>query len=350
MGDVAFGRNRTFGYLVEGTAGSYVAANYNEAFGSPTLKGLYFLEAEFVPNIEIMKEQSMSGRPELITADLVQGIRNYTLRVKMKLPKEGLGWLLFGLFGKVVTTGAASPYTHTFSPSLTSPYPPSFKLQFREPLNTTQAQWQLRGAKIKSMLFEFTNNRMPTVTIDFIGGSFELAAALGDIPTILVPASGNPFWVNADRISTEPNLQGEVADFSSYSFTIENIFAEDIDDSYSIGISTPPFLEANERKRLERASTEECIKFTGTFKRIWPNANLYTLWQANSVADFADELDEGIYQFLPYSYTGRIVKVSHVEKGMGLIEETADWEALYANPGYRIAIKDTQATPATEGT
>jgi len=93
---VAYGRNATLAFAKE-TA-------YNEAWGSPTLIGLYLTKApDLDPHIDLIKEPHLSGRPELSTSDIAQGIKNHTLAIEGLLPKEALGFILLSLFGKVTT-------------------------------------------------------------------------------------------------------------------------------------------------------------------------------------------------------------------------------------------------------
>jgi len=347
--NLALGRNRTLGFCIEGTADVYTPADYNQVWGEPTMKGIGFLEATPGPNKELMIEPHMSGRPEMTNQDIVEGINNSTFTLKMKCPKENLAWFILGFFGKITTTGTESPYTHTSIPSLTPGWPPSFKLEYREPLNTTDTRLQFRGNKVKSILFEFIQNSTVMVTIEFTGGSWAKDAALGIAPTILIPASGNPFWTFADiKGTTFLQLGGTTLNgFNSIILKFENMLAEDIDDSYELGSA--------ERIRLERSADRECIKLTGTFKRLLKDNNPFQWWNDLSTIFFQTDLSTTspiAYGLTLNGYTKLLTRPIRTARGLGLIEETIEIQSIYSIPestSIQCIISDTQATPATQG-
>jgi len=339
MADYAFQRNETFGYAQE--------AAYNEAWGTPTLLGMHFLNVDFKPNIEIIKSAHMTGRPESVVLDHCQGVRNYAFTIKMRMPKECLAGLMLSALGKVTTTGASSPYTHTFVPSITAGYPCSLKLQYRQPLNAAESCWQLSGAKVKSMLFEFNAASGCLLTVEFVGGTWAKAAALGTAPTILMPAgTENPFWSFSNVASMFPQFGTIEGGFCSCQLKIENIFAEDLEDSYELG--------SHERIRLER-SGDNCIKITGTLKRLLKDNTVHGYWDTFYDAGFSIRSTSGAIYMLQIKTAGDLIlnqptRIPRAAKG--LIEETIDFESLYdldVAAGIEITIKDSQATPATQG-
>jgi hypothetical protein len=324
--DLAFGRNKTLGFCIEGTAGVYAPADYNQAFGTPTLKGIGFLEATPGPNTEMLIEPHMSGRPEMTDQDIVAGVNNSTFTVKMKCPKENLVWFILGFFGKITTSGVSSPYLHNFVPSLANGYPASFKLEYREPLNATETRLQLRGCKVKSMTFEFKANETAIVTIEFIGASWGKSGSLGTAPAILIPASTNPFWTFADIITADTKLTysaTSIVGFSSIVIKLENSFAEGVEDSYEGG--------SNERIRLERAADKECIRLTATLKRLLKDSYPFNWWSALNTCQFQISLSSISLYSLFFSSYGRLLSLPvRSPRGLGLIEETIEFQSFYS--------------------
>jgi len=346
--NLALGRNRTLGFCIEGTAGIYTPADYNQAWGSPTLKGIGFLEATPGPNKELMIEPHMSGRPEMTDQDIVEGINNSTFTVKMKCPKENLAWFMLGFFGKVITVGSTFPYNHAFVPSLINGWPPSYKLEYREPLNTTDTRLQLQGCKVKSITFEFIQNSIVLITIEFVGGSWAKSATLGDAPTILIPSSENPFWTFADIKTTNTKLfysTETIRGFSNIILKFENVFAEDVEDSYELGSA--------ERMRLERSADRESIKLTGTLKRLLKDSYPFEWWSNLNTCEFYLELGLATGYYLYFSAYAKLLKRPiRSERGFGLIDETIEFESIYSianGVSIDCEMQDNQATPATQG-
>jgi hypothetical protein len=255
---VAYGRNATIAFAQENPALSYKDA-CAEVWGSPTLVGLYLTKApDLSPNIESIEEPHLSGRPEMSTSDIAQGIKNYTLAIEVLLQKESLGFIFLSLFGKVTTPAPSGGYyTHTFVPSVASPA--SLKIQYRSPLATNNTEWRLRGAKTKTFKLIFNQNEFLKFNAEFVGGSWARHTTVSSAPSVAVPSSGSPFFLWSSFYTCQletvsyPIVSGEI--------TYESVLAEDVSDSYEFGSS--------ERVRLERASTEDAFKVTGSLKAIW---------------------------------------------------------------------------------
>lgn len=329
MGDVGFGRDLTLGFDLE--------ASYNEVWGSPALVGLYTDTPEFAPNIEQIRELHASGRPELTADDLAQGIRNYTLRVGGKIPKEALGLLLLSLLGQVTTTLVSTYQQHAFVVPTFSP--PSLKFQFRTLLNATDTQWQMRGGIVKSMEINIVQNQMPRFAADIIGASCA-KTDLNGAPTIPVPASGNPFYSPADMQSIVLNSGAE---WTSMVLTMENVLAEDIEDSYELGSA--------ERVRLFRAGSEDCFKVRATLKRIWSDLTMRESWSDFDDVDLTFYMGSAAAYYFKIRTPAKIVNTTEIPKGLGLVEETVEVEGFYKESGagneLTVDYYDKQAKPIT---
>ena len=353
--DLAFGRNQTVGFAIEGTAGVYAPADFNQAWGTPTLKGIGFLEVAPTPHKEHILAPHMSGRPETTNMDFDEGIKNPTFRLKMKCPKENLAWFFLGFFGKVVTSGASPQYTHAFTPSLSPGFPPSFKIEYRNPYSTYFHRLQFRGAKVKSILLELTMENV-ILTMEFTAASCERSASIGTVPAILEPTAVRPFWRFSDLVNTVAGTylsdiaeSNKIIGFSSILLNFENTFAEEIEDSFEGG--------SNERIRLERAADAECIKLTATLKRLLKDESPYDRWELLGSEAFLQIklFSDGPttdWSFLLRSMGKLLEPPSSEARGLGLIMETIILQSIYhitMSQGMSCEIKDSQATPATQG-
>lgn len=334
---VSYGRDATLAFAKETT--------YNEAWGSPTLVGLYVDKVDFVPNIDILREAHISARPELSISDVAQGIQNYTLKVDGRVPKEAFGFLLLSLFGKVTTPAPSGGfYTHTFVPSTTTPA--SLKIEYRQPLNSVQSRWQLRGAKVKTLEIIANQNDFIKYSIDFIGGAFAQADSIGSAPTVPVPASGDVFynWNHSPTLS----IGTVTAGITSLSFTFESVLADDVTDSYEVTTSG----SETQRVRLERASTEEAFKIKAVIKRIWQAPYEYADWTGFVTTGISYSLTDSTYNLTLYSDHMKILKNILTPKGLGLVEETTEFEGFTSGTAAdnTVIYKDKQAEPTTQGT
>lgn len=336
MTDYLFGRDVRFGYAKE-TA-------FNESWGSPTLIGLYVDPPDVVPNIAYLKAKTTDGKATLNVADVCQGVRGWTCRIAGKIPKEGIGWLMLGLFGKVVTSGVG-PYDHTFQVSVNTP--PSFKLLVRQAVDASHDDYQLRGGMVKAVEFVHTPNTIPRFTAEWIGATFGRVTPT-TAPTIPKPASADPFWKPGDYQSSSPVISKVLTHtgWNSFSMRIENTLTEDIEESYDIG--------SIERERLERAATEEAFTFKITAKRVI-NEDSFDL--VDGFEDFvswvcgANLLVSGQHGL---SITGQRAKIlSHLKtpRGLGLVEEILELEVLEES-GQLISstLTDESSDPPTQGT
>jgi hypothetical protein len=336
MGDVAVGREILFACAPE-TA-------YNEAWGSPTLLGLAVPPPDFEPNIEHLKVKHSDPNPEAHVYDFGQGVRGWTLNVGGKIPKEGMGFPLLSLMGKVTTTGDG-PYDHIFAPSLQTPV--SLKCLVRTPFrqaSPTKGQWHLRGGRVRAAEFVFKPNDFPRFSMELIGGSFSyenLAAA----PTILVPA-GNYFWSAQEYAANSPHLHNAYG-WNIFTIRIENELAADVDESYVVG--------SDERFRLERAASEEAFRFTITAKRIMDESNADDLEAAyenhTGAGGGANLLVAGVANLSvssPYTF---LTKYKRTPRGQGLVEEEIEAIGYKGATGSQtsIVLTDEEAEPVTQG-
>jgi len=337
MGNVAVGREILFACAAESA--------YNEAWGSPTLLGLAVQPPDFEPQIEHLKVKHSDPNPEAHVYDFAQGVRGWSLSVGGKIPKEGLGFPILSLMGKVTSTGSG-PYDHTFGPSLQTPV--SLKCLVRTPYREaapTKGQWHLRGGRVKSMEFVHKPNDFPRFTMELIGGSFsyeDLSAA----PTILVPSSGNHFWTADDYAPNSPHLHNAYG-WSIFTIRIENELAADVDESYVIG--------SRERSRLERAGSEEAFRFTISAKRIMDSTAssiLRSEWEAHTAAGGgANLLETGVANLNVTSTYTFLTKYKRTPRGQGLVEEEVEAMGHKGLTGSQsvIILADEEAEPVTQG-
>jgi hypothetical protein len=330
---VSFGRNSTFAFAPE-TA-------YNEAWGSPSLIGLYLDKPpEFVPNVDTIKEKHLTGRPELDLTDIAQGIKNYTLKIEGKIPKEAFGYLLLNLLGKVTTTAVATYYKHEFVPSVGTP--PSLKIQIRNPLDADNYEWRLQGAIVKTLELTLAQNQFVKFSIDFVGGSFAKHTTLSAAPSVSIPSAVNPFYLWNSNADIELNAADTKV--SSMTMTFESMLTDDIDDSYEFGSA--------ERIRLERAAGEDAFKVRGNIKRILQGTEGYTVWNAFTTSTisvlFFDPTASDYYIDVDFA-KAKILKLTHTPRGSDLFEETMEFEAFTSGTAtdIKLTYQDKQALPAT---
>jgi len=330
---ISFGRDSTFAFAQE-TA-------YGEAWGSPTLIGLYLTKpADVKPNIEPIKEIHLSGRPEMSVNDVKQGVKGWICRIEGFLPKEALGFILLSLFGKVTTPAPSGGfYTHSFVPSTTSPC--SLKLQVRNPLATNDTEWRLRGGKVKSFKITFNQNDFVKFTAEFVGGAWARHTTVSSAPSVPVPSSGNVWYL----WSSTPICTIATANFpiTSGEITYESVLAEDLTDSYEFGSS--------DRVRLERAATEDAFKVKGTLKAIWQSITAQTAFENATDLAIVQSFTDDTYSITnTLSHCKLIEPPSQVAKGLGLFEETVNFEAFTSGTegDITLAYKDKQAAPVTQ--
>lgn len=336
MGNVVFGRDVLLGFAKE--------SSYNEAWGSPALTGIYISpDFDLTYNIDTMREVHAHGLPALKTDEVVQGIKNYSFRISGKVPKEGMGWLLLSLFGKVTTTVAGAFYHHTFSPSQNTP--PSLKLALQTPFRGgMEREWHLRGAIMKSLEISGEINNYVTFTAEFTGGSWERISSLSTI-SIPVPSSGNPFYHFNESAGASIAVGTVSADWNSATLRFESVLAEDIEDSYEFG--------SDERKRLERAATEDCFKASATLKRLFLDTTLIGYYEGFDTLSLNFTL--GIttdYCFKIANGKSKVTNHKLTPKGLGLMHEEITVEGFMENDPADILLEsyDTQSEPATQGT
>lgn len=336
MGNAAFGREVEFGFINESA--------YNEAWGSPTLVGIYLKEPpDWAPTIERIKEPHAHGRPTLKLGDFAQGVRGWNARISAIVPKEGLGWLLLSLFGKLTTTPDATYYIHGFN--VGSNTPASLKCLIKTAIrNTSDVEWRLRGAMVRSFEITWVPNEPLLFTMELIGGGWTKENVASSI-TIPVP-SGNPFWYfNDSDDGAAVCTIGAVTGWNRVTSRYESILAEDIEDSYTLDS------DEEQRKRLERAAAEESFRGIVTAKRILTDVNRITAFDAHS--DVACNLVIGSgssYQLQWTMSKGRIIDLKHTPKGHGIIHEEVTIEGHeVASTDMLITYRDKQSAPATQG-
>jgi hypothetical protein len=325
MGIYAFGRDVKLGFIKE--------TGYNEAWGAPALTGIYINpDVDFTPNIELIREPHSHGLPIQIANDIAQGVRNWSLRISGKVPKEGFSYLLLSLFGKVTTTLVTGYYQHYFNPGLSTPA--SLKLAIQKPIQGgTQHEWRLRGAMLKSLELIYETNAPVKFNAEFVGGAWETATSLSTI-TIPVPATGtNPFWMFGDS---------SFSLHSKLNLLIENVLAEDLEDSYTIN--------STDRLRLERAASETCFKLRLNFEKLFVDTtNMDSFKNFTAVMPFFELGSASIY-YCAFQFNAKLVEHKLTPKGLGLIKETFTQEAINnAITDVKFYYYDKQIEPGTQG-
>lgn len=233
-----FGRNLKFGLNLESVYNTYVAPT--------TSDGVAILEGGFTPNRVWMETMTAQSIPEKKITDIVPGPVNYTARIRCKLPKEGFGQLLKNAYGAVADTAVGATFSgtrHIFSASNTTPVSVSLLLS-----DDIQA-YQLSGAAIKTLRLIGEIGEPVVAEVDFIGGTWMPAAS--GVGTMTVPTTAstvNPYWHTNDITTVQ--AAGTSLTPSRWEFTLENVYADGLAESYEISTVTAT---TNSRKQLERA-------------------------------------------------------------------------------------------------
>lgn len=320
---VFFGKNTWLGVFKEGT--------YNEAWatGTPAFVNCFYIDPDFKldPTYEPLKSVAAHGKSILQLQDVNKGAKSWTLSFSGKLPKERFGYILLALMGKVDTTTGAFQ-THLFNPSNLSPC--SLKVCINTKQSTgTDTEWHLSGGKVKSIEFRLVNNAEVTYTVEMIGGNWVTAASGTYTPGWVVPAgTENPYyWFNDASSLIQVTVDSNVhTSFNSVVIKVENMLADSAEESYDWGSAS--------RVRLERASTEECIKCSIKLKRIWSTET--------SAMDFINRISLNTFvnfyarcglagatgYGFNWEFDTRLLKAIPTPKGLGLMEEEIELEGI----------------------
>lgn len=235
-----FGRNLKFGLNIESTYNTYVAPIASD--------GIAILEGSFTPNRVWMETMTAQSLPEKKLTDIVPGPVNYTARIRCKLPKEGFGQLLKNVFGTMADTAVGATFSgirHIFSASNTTPTSISLLLS-----DDIQA-YQLSGAAVKTLRFIGEIGEPVIAEVDFIGGTWTPAASgVGSMTVPTTVTAVNPYWHTNDITTVQ--AAGTTITPSRWEFTLDNVYADGLAESYEISTVTAT---TNSRKQLERAGT-----------------------------------------------------------------------------------------------
>jgi len=278
-------------------------------------------------------------------ADIAEGTKDWTAKLRFPLAKEDMNWIFLNLFGAVTTstvTGSYRKHIHLIS----AVTPKSLSILYQHDLAgiTTpfKREWHLSGGMIKSLKMIFELNKPIMVEVELVGGSYLLTYPVATaVPAYSVPTSGLYFYTFLNGLFTINALTV----WNRVELTFAPAIADDLDSSYSYGSA--------ERVRLERAG-EPAMLITGTAKRIYDEETNMANWEAFTTfaLDFLYP-SGGLGNAYAFEVALGKLKLTappqRVSKGMGLFEETLQFKAFQesANTENAITIQDTQVTPVT---
>lgn len=172
------GINAQFGFVDEATYGTAVTPTKFLEFISESIK----LEKERIESAGIK-----AGRRVLHRWN--DGVQRVTGDVEIELAPQGTGTLLKHMFGGVTTSGAADPYTHTFTPGPLNGK--SFTCQFGRPdVGGTVQPFTYTGCKIPEWELTFSVNEYLKLKTSIYGANETTGTALA---TASYPATYSPF-------------------------------------------------------------------------------------------------------------------------------------------------------------
>ncbi len=331
---LTFGRNVKVAVAQEAVYNTYV---------SPVAHGIYVEPdgVDITPDKQIIELPVSRGVPMPNLADIGEGVKAWTGKLKFALSKEDMNWIFLNLFGAVTTTLISGGYySHVHLISNTTPK--SLSGLFQHDLATVvNREWRLSGGMIKSLKLIFELNKPVMVEVELAGGTYLLAQTVGTAPTYSVPATGLYFYTFKDGAFTINAL----TTWNHIELTFAPAIADGLEESYEYG--------SDARKRLERAG-EPAMLITGTAKRLLDEETNLTAWDALTTIGLV--FLSGVIANPAYAFKIELTKLKlttppkREKKGMSLFEETLSFKAFMesANTENRITINDTQATPATQ--
>jgi hypothetical protein len=335
---LTFGRNIKVALGQEAVYNTYV---------SPVAHGIY-VEPDGVdisPEKQIIELPVSRGVAMPNLADMAEGVKGWTGKLRFALSKEDMNWLILNLFGAVTTTLISGGfYTHVHLISNTTPKSLSVLYQHDLVGITTpfKREWQLSGGMIKSLKLIFELNKPVMCEIELVGGTFLLTYPVGTAPTYSVPATDKPYFYTFKNGLFTIN---DLTTWNRVELTFAPAIADGLEDSYEYG--------SDARKRLERAG-EPAMLITGTAKRLLDEETNLAAWDALTTIGLV--FLSGVIANPAYAFKIELTKLKLMtppkrdKKGMGLFEETLSFKAFMesANTENRITINDTQATPVTQ--
>ena len=150
----------------------HLKASFQESFGTAnvaSLQAISIVNESIVYEIEVLEEQSLSGRLE--GADIHQGFHSITGGIESEVSPDVLVYFLQSVIGKGYTTGSG-PYTHTFKTD---------KSDFDGLSATTPLTFEVyRGGEAgiysdmcgDQLEFKISSNELMTASMGIVGGSF----------------------------------------------------------------------------------------------------------------------------------------------------------------------------------
>lgn len=344
---VALGRTTMLGLFKE--------ANYNEAWatGSPTFANCFYINPDFKlkPSTDPLKAIQATGLSVLTFNEVAKGVHGWTLSFSGILPKERLGYLFYGLMGKVASSGSTN-YTHVFTPSTSAP--PSFKVLIScKQIGATYGEWRLSGGMIKSIEVQIVNNKEATLAVEMIGGTYSHVAFATTLTAVLPASPINAYyWCNdSNNLVTMLVNSNTHSYFQTVTIKIEQALADGVEESYNWG--------SPNRVRLERASSDECLKFSVKAVRTWSDEtaanDFITVLPTSGFVEFTARLgvtSETSYG-LTFNFGTRIISADPSPQGAGIMREEIELEGLSDTgvPGSDLVITllDKWSEPITAG-
>jgi len=335
---------KTFGRNIKVALGQ--ETNYNE-YVSPVAHGIYVEPdgVDFTPDKQIIEIPTSRGVPMPNLADIGEGVKGWTGKLRFALCKEDMNWIFLNLFG-AVTTALISGLYYSHTHKISNATPKSLSVLYQHDLATVaNREWRLSGGMIKSLKLIFELNKPIMVEIELTGGTYLISQTVGTAPTYSVPGSGLYFYTFKNGLFTINAL----TTWNHVELTFAPALADGLEDSYEYG--------SDARKRIERAG-EPAMLITGTAKRLLDEETNLIAWdQLTTISlDFKYTVAGGAMGVAEYAFNVNLDKLKLItppkreKKGMGLFEETLSFKAFIENADTEntIIIQDTQQTPATQ--
>lgn len=213
---------------------------------------LTFVSESIQSSRDMIDSNSIRGSRNALTPIL--GNHNVTGDINMELCPLTIGRFLYFALGTVTTTGASSPYTHTYKVHTDLP---SFILQ-KNFADLTTTYFRFGGCKVNSMKMSFKPGSMIETAFSVVGATFSSSTSSYSIGQF---ATGGftPFTSFQAVVKDGGSTLGNVTEVE---FTLEN----NLDDSVFVLDGTPNRYSLPEGR----------VKVSGTMKCLFENTTLLT--------------------------------------------------------------------------
>lgn len=209
---------------------AFTESAYNTTPAVPDGRLLAVQTFPLAANEERATDPTLSGYRGQVRS--VADARNVAGNASISLAPQTIGFWLAHLIGRPVTTGAASPYTHTFAVgegALSLPAGMLFEVDYGPGITVPGRYMRYSGVRINQATFTFPNRGFPSGQIDLLGADYdhEAEAPLDATPT----DTGHTAW-SAKQIELQLDDGALSVCFDSLTVTIGN----DLDaDQWCVG-------------------------------------------------------------------------------------------------------------------